>query len=115
MSEERLDHHINISIVFCRLEAEPGSIALLSEAELELLSQLDQYSDYSNFPRYDDKFLQHLKTAAEKHLIEKGQIRDTLALLKIYHKANENQKGREKEERGNNSCESSRKKQKTNK
>ena len=100
------------------MEADPGTIALLSEAELELVSEIDEYADTSNFPRYDQKFLEHLKKAAEKHLVEKGQIRDTLALLKIYHKANENQKVKResvKNEDVESSSESSRKKHKADK
>ena len=93
---------------------------MLSEAELELVCSVEEFSDRSNFPRYDQTFLEHLKKAAEKHLVEKGQIRDTLALLKIYHRANENQKGkRESEKTGtekdSNSTESSRKKHKATK
>merc|ERR1712203_1258998 len=98
--------------ILLRLEAEPGTIALLSEEELELVSSVEDY-DCSNFPRYDKTFLEHLKKAAEKHLVEKGQIRDTLALLKIYHRANENLNQREK--RDSNSTESSRKKHKATK
>merc|ERR1719410_2569576 len=100
--------------ILLRLEAEPGTIALLSEEELELVSSVEDY-DCSNFPRYDKPFLEHLKKAAEKHLVEKGQIRDTLALLKIYHKANENQKVKResvKNEDVESSSESSRKKHK---
>ena len=104
--------------ILLRLEADPGTIALLSEAELELLSEVDDHSESSNFPRYDQTFLQTLKQAAEKHLVEKGRIRDTLALLKVYHKANENQKGKRESVRNDNdkhSSESSRKKHKCNK
>ena len=98
------------------MESDPGTIALLSEPELELVSNVDEFADCSNFPRYDQKLLEQLKKAAEKHLVEKGQIRDTLALLKIYHRANENEKGKresEKNENENNTSETSRKKHKT--
>ena len=108
----------SLSVLCFRLEADPGTIALLTEAELELVSEIDEYADTSNFPRYDQKFLEHLKKAAEKHLVEKGQIRDTLALLKIYHKANENQKVKResvKNEDVESSSESSRKKHKADK
>ena len=98
-------------VLSLRLEAEPGTIALLSEEELELVSSVEDY-DCSNFPRYDKTFLEHLKKAAEKHLVEKGQIRDTLALLKIYHRANEKRETGKTDETGN---ESSRKKHKANK
>ena len=104
------DYHVFLSL---RLEAEPGTIALLSEAELELVCSVEDY-DCSNFPRYDKTFLEHLKKAAEKHLVEKGQIRDTLALLKIYHRSNEKRESG-KTETGNESTESSRKKHKANK
>ena len=30
-----------------------------------------------------------MQTAADKHLFEKSQIRDTLGLLRIYHKSND--------------------------
>jgi len=98
--------------ILLRLEAEPGTIALLSEAELELVCSVEDYYDCSNFPRYDKTFLEHLKKAAEKHLVEKGQIRDTLALLKIYHRANEK---RESEKTGAGNDSNSRKKHKANK
>ena len=101
-----------LHFISLRLEAEPGTIALLSEAELELVCSVEDYYDCSNFPRYDKTFLEHLKKAAEKHLVEKGQIRDTLALLKIYHRANEK---RESEKTGPGNDSNSRKKHKANK
>jgi len=77
-------------LILNRLSEDPGSITLLSEADLELLLEMDVSTLNSNHQRYDLDFLQKLQSAAGKHLREKGQIRDTLALLKIYHKANMN-------------------------
>jgi len=72
-----------------RLEAEPGSIALLAEVDLELLAEMDCSALPPTFPRFDPEFLSQLQAAADKHLFEKSQIRDTLGLLKIYHKSND--------------------------
>jgi len=72
-----------------RLEAEPGSIALLAEVDLELLAEMDTSALPPTFPRFDPEFLSQLQAAADKHLFEKSQIRDTLGLLKIYHKSND--------------------------
>jgi len=74
--------------ILSRLSEDPGTITLLSEADMELLSEMDISSLNSPYLRYDQDFLQKLQSAAGKHLREKSQIRDTLALLKIYHKAN---------------------------
>ncbi|XP_023326323.1 DNA fragmentation factor subunit alpha [Eurytemora carolleeae] len=69
-----------------RLESSPGSIALMSEPDLELLVDIDPEQQAVQHPRFDLKFLKDVQTAADKHLLEKGEIRDTLALLDIYHK-----------------------------
>jgi hypothetical protein len=39
--------------------------------------------------RFDPEFLSQLQSAADKHLFEKSQIRDTLGLLKIYHRSSD--------------------------
>jgi len=72
-----------------RLEAEPGSIALMAEVDLELLAEMDCSALPPTFPRFDPEFLSQLQAAADKHLFEKSQIRDTLGLLRIYHKSND--------------------------
>jgi len=69
-----------------RLEGEPGSIALLAEQELELLAEMDVATLQSTgFSRYSQDFLQQLQSAAERHILEKQEIRDTLGLLRVYH------------------------------
>ena len=53
---------------------------------MELLAEMDLTAPVVTFPRYEARFLLHLQEAAQRHLAEKSQIRDTLALLQIYHK-----------------------------
>eukprot|EP00090_Calanus_glacialis_P047076 TRINITY_DN9547_c0_g1_i1.p1 TRINITY_DN9547_c0_g1~~TRINITY_DN9547_c0_g1_i1.p1 ORF type:complete len:211 (-),score=97.42 TRINITY_DN9547_c0_g1_i1:453-1085(-) len=72
-----------------RLESEPGCIALMAEVDLELLAEMDCNSLPPTFPRFDPEFLSQLQSAADKHLFEKSQIRDTLGLLKIYHRSSD--------------------------
>jgi len=72
-----------------RLESEPGCIALMAEMDLELLAEMDCSSLPPTFPRFEPEFLSQLQAAADKHLFEKSQIRDTLGLLRIYHKSND--------------------------
>jgi len=74
-----------VSNLLLKLESSPGSIALLPELDLELLADMD--TEQSRFQRFDAKFLQEIKQAADIHIMEKGKIRDTLDLLKIYHKS----------------------------
>lgn len=74
-----------VANILLRLENSPGSIALLSELDLELLADID--TDHSQFQRFDVKFLNDIKQAADIHIIEKSKIRDTLDLLQIYHNA----------------------------
>lgn len=78
-----------------RLEAEPGNIALMAEMDLELLAEMDCSSLPPTFPRFNPEFLSQLQAAADKHLFEKSQIRDTLGLLRIYHRSNDSQIGRD--------------------
>ena len=52
------------------------------EADLELLAEMDTNSLPPTFPRFEQRFLEHLQAAADRHLLEKGQIRDTLGLLR---------------------------------
>jgi len=73
--------------LLARLEAEPGCIALMGEADLELLAEMETGSLPPTFPRFEQRFLEHLQAAADRHLLEKGQIRDTLGLLRIYQKS----------------------------
>ena len=76
-----------------RLYSDPGYMALLSGKELELLAEMDltdinDGSDIKNeMKKYDKKFLHQIQEAADRHLVEKNEIRDALGLLKIYHNA----------------------------
>ena len=45
--------------------------------------------------RFNPEFLSQLQAAADKHLFEKSQIRDTLGLLRICHRSNDSQIGRD--------------------
>jgi len=88
-----------------RLESEPGCIALMGEMDLELIAEMDcsalpptfprlennmhNNQTYNSFHRFEPEFLSQLQAAADKHLFEKSQIRDTLGLLKIYHRSSE--------------------------
>jgi len=72
-----------------RLESEPGCIALMGEMDLELIAEMDCSALPPTFPRFEPEFLSQLQAAADKHLFEKSQIRDTLGLLKIYHRSSE--------------------------
>ena len=83
----------------CRLKTDPGTIALLSGAEMERLAEMDLTTPGVTFPRYEARFLLHLQEAAQRHLAEKSQIRDTLALLQIYHKVTEEPKPDQGEKR----------------
>ena len=56
---------------------------------MELLAEMELTGPEVTFPRYENRFLTHLQEAAQRHLSEKSQIRDTLALLQIYHRAGE--------------------------
>jgi len=81
------DNMTRLLCLLARLEAEPGCIALMGEADLELLAEMDTTSLPPTFPRFEQRFLEHLQAAADRHLLEKGQIRDTLGLLRIYQKS----------------------------
>jgi len=81
------DNMARLLCLLTRLEVEPGCIALMSEADLELLAEMDTNSLPPTFPRFEQRFLEHLQAAADRHLLEKGQIRDTLGLLRIYQKS----------------------------
>ena len=76
-----------------RLYSDPGYMALLSGKELELLAEMDltdtnEGSEIkSEIRKYDLKFLHQIQEAADRHLVEKNEIRDALGLLKIYHNA----------------------------
>lgn len=73
--------------ILCRLEKDPGTIALLDGVDLELLAQMDTKETMTRFPRFTTGFLSQLQEAADRHLLEKNEIRDTLGLLNIYHRA----------------------------
>ena len=76
-----------------RLYSDPGYMALLSGKELELLAEMDltDGSEGSEIKtemrKYDKTFLRQIQEAADRHLVEKNEIRDALGLLKIYHNA----------------------------
>ena len=79
-----------------RLQSEPGYMALLSGKELELLAEMEvldsKDGDKETRPEimknYDKVFLRQIQEAADRHLVEKNEIRNALGLLKIYHNAN---------------------------
>jgi len=114
------DLSVRLENVLSRLEADPGSITLLSEADMEILAEMDTSSSSIIFSRYDAEFLRKLQEAAQRHLVEKSQIRDTLALLKIYHRANEENKSQNNDSKRDYNTssggkrESARKRQKAN-
>merc|ERR1712012_683250 len=81
------DNMARLLCLLTRLETEPGCIALMGETDLELLAEMETNSLPPTFPRFDQRFLEHLQAAADRHLLEKGQIRDTLGLLRIYQKS----------------------------
>ena len=96
-----------------RLKTDPGTIALLSGPDMERLAEMDLTTPGVTFPRYEARFLVHLQEAAQRHLAEKSQIRDTLALLQIYHKVTEEPSQDQGEKRENVARrESARKRQK---
>eukprot|EP00088_Acartia_fossae_P005920 TRINITY_DN12681_c0_g1_i1.p1 TRINITY_DN12681_c0_g1~~TRINITY_DN12681_c0_g1_i1.p1 ORF type:complete len:191 (+),score=37.72 TRINITY_DN12681_c0_g1_i1:58-630(+) len=81
--------------ILLKLESCPGSIGLLSEPDFELLVDIDPQSKDQRFQRFDPEFLKDVQTAAHEHLHVKGQIRDAIGLLDIYHKS---QQSKDKEE-----------------
>jgi len=76
-----------------RLYSDPGYMALLSGKELEILAEMDltdgtEGSEIkTEMKNYDKTFLRQIQEAADRHLVEKNEIRDALGLLKIYHNA----------------------------
>jgi len=73
--------------ILCRLEKDPGTIALLDGSDLELLAEMDMKETMTRFPRFNNAFLKQLQEASDRHLLEKNGIRDTLGLLNIYHRS----------------------------
>lgn len=73
-----------------RIFEEPGHITMLSGKELEVLAEMDPDDVTQTFgsKRLDRSFLEMIQGAADRHLMEKTEIRDALGLLKLYHKAN---------------------------
>lgn len=73
-----------------RLHRDPGFIALLSGRQLELLAEMDLDDDEKSsfyLEEYKRDFLIDLQKAADRHLLEKNEIRDAVGLLKMYHAA----------------------------
>ena len=98
-----------------RVMTDPGSIALMTEADLELISEIDTSRLSVNYPKYDAEFIIKMQEAAVKHLGEKSEIRDTLALLKLYHKSQtKSETKRHKSDSDTDRRSSTRKKQKPN-
>ena len=88
-------------------------ITLLPDTDMELIADMDNTDTAAGIHnRFNKEFLHRLSTAAQNHLYEKGQIRDTLALLKIYHQSNNTDTKREHSPAGKR--ESTRKRQKAN-
>ena len=48
---------------------------------MELLAEMELTGPEVTFPRYENRFLTHLQEAAQRHLSEKSQIRDTLVFF----------------------------------
>ena len=98
-----------------RVMTDPGSIALMTEADLELISEIDTSRLSVNYPKYDAEFIIKMQEAAAKHLGEKSEIRDTLALLKLYHKSQtKSETKRHKSDSDTDRRSSTRKRQKPN-
>jgi len=72
-----------------KLESNPANVALVSEPDLEALLDLD--TDDSQFNRFGAKFLEDVQDAADRHLQQKCEIRDTIGLLNVYHQTNSQQ------------------------
>ncbi len=47
----------------------------------------DRSANAGDSPRYGRTFLTTIQKAADRHLLEKNEIRDALGLLKLYHRA----------------------------
>ena len=107
------DHQHSLHGLLLRIVTDPGSISLLTEADMELLADMDIPTLTVTHSRYDKDFLNKIQEAATKHLSEKSQIRDTLALLKLYHKSNLKSETK-RDNSGGEKRESTRKRQKAN-
>ena len=76
-----------------RLYSDPGYMALMSGKELEILAEMDLTNETggleikAEMKKYEMNFLRQIQEAADRHLVEKNEIRDALGLLKIYHNA----------------------------
>ena len=75
---------LDLNSLLDRLQTDLGSIALMSGRELEILSE---FEPDELGPEYDTIFLRQIQEAADRHLMEKREIRDALGLLKIYHQS----------------------------
>lgn len=73
--------------ILSRLEKHPGTIALLDGSDLELLADMDVEEIMTRVSRFSKPFLSQIQEAADRHLVEKNEIRDTLGLLNLYHRA----------------------------
>ncbi len=75
---------------------EPGHITMMSGKELELLAEMDpdEMIKIYGSQRLTKSFLEMIQVAADRHLMEKTELRDALGLLKLYHKANFPNEGR---------------------
>ena len=69
-------------------------MALLSGRELELLAELDiddllgdEGDKNGEGVGFGREFLKEVQEAADRHLLEKNEIRDAVGLLKLYHQA----------------------------
>jgi len=61
-----------LSNILLKLEKSPGSIALLTEPDLELIVDMD--TDCPQFERFDSGFLKDIQQAADSHLSEKDSF-----------------------------------------
>ena len=84
------DPSFDIGTLLDRLYSDIGCIALMSGKELEVLSEFEPEDLASTSGhRYDLDFLKQIKDAANRHLVEKQEIRNALGLLNLYHKSYE--------------------------
>lgn len=83
--DETDNQRSNLDSLLSKLHSDLGSIVLFSGQELELLAEFDPEQQTSN---YDIEFLKKIQEAADRHLLEKREIKDALGLLKIYHQSN---------------------------
>ena len=56
-----LSHRTRLANLLCRLESDPGTIALMEGADLELIAEMDCEQMLDRFPRFSNAFLANLQ------------------------------------------------------